>query len=58
MRITKFYADTAVGTIGTVVKRWNTSNGEWVRLDFGVNLSGQKLRKAYPVNVCESLNSQ
>ena len=52
--VTTFYSDTLVGTTGEVIKRWTDPNGfGWATLYFGKNLSGQKLKKSYPINVLD-----
>jgi hypothetical protein len=52
--IVKFYADTPVGTKGKIVKSWTDPSGkEWFKLNFGTNLSGQKLEKSFPADVLD-----
>lgn len=58
-RIISRYGDVPVGREGTVVKSWvdaNTGN-KYVTLDFGVNLTGQRLRNTYPTNVLEKVGA-
>lgn len=59
--VNKFYSDIVKGTEGVCVKYWVAKNGEWVKLNFGKNLSGQKLEKGFPIDmVClkENLNKE
>ena len=49
--ITHRYAMLYPGMQGRVVKEWVDSNGNrWLRLDFGVNQGGQRLRQSVPAN--------
>jgi hypothetical protein len=50
-QVIKFYADIPAGTIGEVVKEWETIGGKWYRLYLGTNLSGKKLYKHFHYSV-------
>lgn len=48
--ICRFYADIPVKTEGQIVKSWTVKNTIWVKVFFGINLSGQKLVKCFPAD--------
>lgn len=52
---TSRYAGAQVGKTGRVVKVWTPSGrkDQQVRVDFGKNLGGQRLRQTVPVNVLQ-----
>lgn len=54
-QVIQFYSDIPSGTVGTIVKTWDTLNGKWYTLFLGVNLSGKKLYKSFHHSVIKIL---
>jgi hypothetical protein len=59
-KVISFYADTPVGKEGEVVKSWTVAAGThkgqvYATLDFGANLSGQRLRRTFPIESLEQI---
>lgn len=56
MKVSRFYADIPAGSIGQVTKKWNDPSGcVWVRMLFGKNLAGKKIKRVIPIDCLEDI---
>jgi hypothetical protein len=57
---TRFYADSPVGSVGTVIRSWRDPKRgfRWVRVNYGRNLSGKSLLKTMSADCLAVIDSQ